>query len=59
MVTALCALLVGLYPELRPFEIKALLKHFAAATAASAAAAPADAQPAAATAPTTDAAQPA
>jgi len=33
VVTALCALLVGLYPELRPFEIKSLLKHFAAAAA--------------------------
>ena len=41
VVTALCALLVGLYPDLRPFEIKSLLKHFAAATA------PATAQPAA------------
>ncbi|HEY7608518.1 MAG TPA: S8 family serine peptidase [Alphaproteobacteria bacterium] len=33
VVTALCALLVGHYPELRPFEIKALLKHYAAAAA--------------------------
>jgi subtilisin family serine protease len=31
VVTALCALLVGLYPELRPFEMKTLLKHYAAA----------------------------
>jgi len=28
-VTGLCALLVGAYPELRPFEIKAVLKRFA------------------------------
>ncbi len=30
VVTALCTLLVGLYPDLRPFEIKSLLKHYAA-----------------------------
>ncbi len=30
VVTALCSLLVGLYPELRPFEVKTLLKHHAA-----------------------------
>lgn len=29
VVTALCALLIGAHPELRPFEVKALLKHFA------------------------------
>jgi subtilisin family serine protease len=34
VVTALCTLLVGLFPELRPFEIKSLLKHYAAAEAA-------------------------
>ena len=34
VVTALCALLVGLYPELRPFEIKTLLKHHAASASA-------------------------
>ena len=34
VVTALCTLLIGLYPELRPFEMKALLKHFAAAAPA-------------------------
>lgn len=28
-VSGLCALLVGAYPELRPFEVKALLKGFA------------------------------
>jgi subtilisin family serine protease len=33
VVTALCALLVGVYPDLRPFEIKSLLKHYAAAAA--------------------------
>lgn len=37
VVTALCTLLVGLYPELRPFEIKTLLKHHAAAAASPAA----------------------
>jgi subtilisin family serine protease len=31
VVTALCALLAGLYPDLRPFEIKTLLKHYAGA----------------------------
>ena len=30
VVSGLVALLIGLYPDLRPFEIKALLKHFAA-----------------------------
>ncbi|MCW5771223.1 MAG: S8 family serine peptidase [Rhodospirillaceae bacterium] len=29
VVTALCALLIGAHPALRPFEVKALLKHFA------------------------------
>ena len=31
VVTSLCALLVGSYPDLRPFEMKTLLKHYAAA----------------------------
>lgn len=31
VATAMCTLLVGLYPDLRPFEIKSLLKHYAAA----------------------------
>lgn len=35
VVAALAALLIGRYPDLRPFEMKALLKHYAAqATAA-------------------------
>lgn len=34
VVAALCALLAGLYPDLRPFEIKTLLKHYAQASAA-------------------------
>ena len=29
VVTALATLLIGLYPDLRPFEMKSLLKHFA------------------------------
>jgi subtilisin family serine protease len=47
VVTALCALLVGVYPDLRLFELKTLLKHFAASTAAAAAAEPAATGPAA------------
>lgn len=31
VVTSLCTLLLGLYPDLRPFEMKTLLKHNAAA----------------------------
>jgi subtilisin family serine protease len=34
MVSAFCAMLVGLYPGLRPFEMKALLKHYASEHAA-------------------------
>ncbi len=34
MVSAFCAMLVGLYPGLRPFEIKSLLKHYAGAAEA-------------------------
>jgi subtilisin family serine protease len=33
VVTALCALLVGAHPDLRPFEVKALLKHYAGRSA--------------------------
>jgi subtilisin family serine protease len=45
VVTALCALLVGAYPDLRLFELKSLLKHFAATTAPPAAETPAPAAP--------------
>ncbi len=36
VVTSLCTLLLGLYPDLRPFEMKTLLKHNAAAPGAAA-----------------------
>ena len=39
VVSGLCALLVGAYPDLRPFELKTLLKHFAAKVAPASAAA--------------------